>query len=233
MGATIRLDFTTPHALRSDAEYEAAAAAVDELIAEGFPADGSPEADRLDFLSALIMAYDAQHVRFGVDVETTPQEAVEFGLQQHGMTRADLAPIMGGKSRVSEFFAGVRSLSITQVGALRERLGLPADLLIPRVARQIATKPRDAAAKLMAEGRRVRPRTEVRTAAVSVGGKLLAVSQRSPRGKDAQIGVRGSRKAELGVVGVGSKKRSGTAKRGGAPKSAIGTDKRSSPRRKV
>jgi antitoxin component HigA of HigAB toxin-antitoxin module len=38
--------------------------------------------------------------------------------------------LMGGKPRVSEFFAGKRSLSVAQIRALREGLGIPADLLI-------------------------------------------------------------------------------------------------------
>jgi antitoxin component HigA of HigAB toxin-antitoxin module len=37
---------------------------------------------------------------------------------------------MGGKARVSEFFAGKRRLSIEQVRALRDALGIPADLLV-------------------------------------------------------------------------------------------------------
>jgi HTH-type transcriptional regulator/antitoxin HigA len=51
-------------------------------------------------------------------------------LEQKGMTRADLHELMGGKARVSEFFAGKRSLSVAQIRALREELGIPADLLI-------------------------------------------------------------------------------------------------------
>jgi len=47
-----------------------------------------------------------------------------------GMTRADLHSLMGGKARVSEFFAGKRSLSIVQIRALHRELGIPADLLI-------------------------------------------------------------------------------------------------------
>jgi transcriptional regulator with XRE-family HTH domain len=46
-------------------------------------------------------------------------------LEQKGMTRADLADIMGGKSRVSEFFAAKRDLSINQIRALRDVLGIP------------------------------------------------------------------------------------------------------------
>ena len=51
-------------------------------------------------------------------------------LEQKGMGRADLAEIMGGRSRVSEFFNGKRELSKAQIEALRDKLGIPADLLL-------------------------------------------------------------------------------------------------------
>jgi HTH-type transcriptional regulator/antitoxin HigA len=51
-------------------------------------------------------------------------------LKQKGMTRADLTESLGGKSRVSEFFAGKRALSTNQIKALRDLLGVPADLLL-------------------------------------------------------------------------------------------------------
>lgn len=62
--------------------------------------------------------------------DVTPQEAVAFMLDQKGMTRAELADIMGGRSRVSDFFNGKRGLSTGQVKALRNLLGIPADLLL-------------------------------------------------------------------------------------------------------
>lgn len=46
------------------------------------------------------------------------------------MTRAELAPLMGGRARVSEFFAGKRRLSISQIQRLRKALEIPADLLM-------------------------------------------------------------------------------------------------------
>jgi HTH-type transcriptional regulator/antitoxin HigA len=55
---------------------------------------------------------------------------VEFMLEQKGLTRAVLAEPFGGRSRVSDFFSGKRPLSMTQIKALRELLGIPADLLI-------------------------------------------------------------------------------------------------------
>jgi HTH-type transcriptional regulator/antitoxin HigA len=78
-------------------------------------------------LAVLIEAYDDQHYPVA---RTTPQKIVDFMLGQKGMTRAELAPVLGGRSRVSEFFAKKRRLSITQIKKIRDLLGIPADLLI-------------------------------------------------------------------------------------------------------
>jgi HTH-type transcriptional regulator/antitoxin HigA len=77
----------------------------------------------------LVEAYETDH---GIDLDDpTPQEAVDFMLEAKGLTRAALAPHMGGRSRVSDFFSGRRPLSTAQVASLRALLGVPADLLIP------------------------------------------------------------------------------------------------------
>jgi HTH-type transcriptional regulator / antitoxin HigA len=126
MTATM-LDFSTPHVLRTVKEYNAAVAEVDRLL-DANPKKGSTEHDRLEFLSVLIAAYEDAHVPEPRNL--TPQEAVDFFLEQHERTRAELAPVMGGRSRVSDFFKGVRALSTSQMKALRELLGVPADLLL-------------------------------------------------------------------------------------------------------
>jgi HTH-type transcriptional regulator/antitoxin HigA len=46
------------------------------------------------------------------------------------LTRADLVPLLGTASRVSEVMSGKRELSMTMVKRLRERFHVPADLLI-------------------------------------------------------------------------------------------------------
>ena len=122
------LDFTDPHLLRTDAEYKAAVAEVDALL-DADPRPGTKEYDRLEFLSVLIEEYEDEHEpASGAGV--TPQAVVDFMLEQKGLTRADLAEVIGGKSRVSEFFSGKRDLSREQIKALREMLGIPADLLL-------------------------------------------------------------------------------------------------------
>jgi HTH-type transcriptional regulator/antitoxin HigA len=125
---TAVLDFTKPHVLRSEAEYAEAVRMIDELL-DRDPGPGTEDHDLLEFLTVLIEAYEAKHYpdeRFA----SSPQDVTDFMLEQKGMQRGDLAEIMGGKSRVSEFFAGKRELSRAQIRALRDLLGIPADLLL-------------------------------------------------------------------------------------------------------
>jgi HTH-type transcriptional regulator/antitoxin HigA len=122
------LDTATPHVLRTAEEFDAAVAEVDRLV-DLYPEPFTAEFDRLELLSLLVEDYESRHNPID-DRDLTPQDVVDFMLDQRGMTRADLAPIMGGRSRVSDFFNGRRTLSKGQIEALREHLGIPADLLI-------------------------------------------------------------------------------------------------------
>lgn len=128
MATATALDFSKPHVLRNAREFRAAVAELDRL-ADADPAPGTEAYDRLEFLAVLIEAYENEHNPID-EHSGTPQSVVAFMLDQQGKTRADLAPLMGGKGRVSEFFAGKRSLSVQQIRALHRDLGIPADLLI-------------------------------------------------------------------------------------------------------
>jgi HTH-type transcriptional regulator/antitoxin HigA len=121
-----KLDFRRPHLLRNDLEYEAALSEIEALL-EADPARGTPEYERLEFLSVLAEQYEDEDSPLHAP---TPQALVELALELKGLTRGDLNDVMGGKSRVSEFLSGKRELSMTQVRALRDVLGIPADLLI-------------------------------------------------------------------------------------------------------
>lgn len=121
------LDFTQPHVLRDEAEYNKAVEEIDSLL-DADPPKGSADYERLEFLSVLVEEYEDRHFPMGEDV--SPQEAVDFMLEQKGLERSDLADWLGGRSRVSEFFSQKRKLSKGQVEALRKHLGLSADLLL-------------------------------------------------------------------------------------------------------
>ncbi|HEX8830894.1 MAG TPA: helix-turn-helix domain-containing protein [Longimicrobium sp.] len=122
------IDIPAPRVLRTREEYDAAAAEIDRLL-DLDPRPYTEDYDRLELLSVLVEDYDERNNPID-DSDLTPQSAVEFMLQQKGMSRAELADIMGGRSRVSDFFSGKRELSKRQIEALRDRLGIPADLLL-------------------------------------------------------------------------------------------------------
>ncbi len=123
---TAVLDFSKPHLLRTEAEYQAAIAEVERLLDEDVVA-GSEGYDRLEFLSVLVEHYEDEHYPMG---PVTPRQAVTFMLEQKGLRRSDLDDVMGGKARVSEFLGGKRDLSKSQVAGLRRLLGIPADILL-------------------------------------------------------------------------------------------------------
>jgi len=79
-----------------------------------------------------VEAYEA--VRWPREVASIP-EIIEYLMEQHDLTREDIAPIFGGLSKVSEVLNGKRPLSMTMVRRLRDRFGVSADILIPREER--------------------------------------------------------------------------------------------------
>ena len=58
-------------------------------------------------------------------------ELIRHLMDQHGLSRADMVPILGTPSRVSEVLRGKKELSMAMVQRLRARFGVPADLLMP------------------------------------------------------------------------------------------------------
>lgn len=124
----VRLDFRQLHAIRTEKEYEAAIAAIHSLFDRGNERSAVEE-DLFEFLSILAEAYEEANVTMPQD--SSPQEVVEFLLEQRGMTRAELQEALGGKGRVSEFFNHKRPLSKSQMLALKKIFRIPLDLLAP------------------------------------------------------------------------------------------------------
>jgi HTH-type transcriptional regulator/antitoxin HigA len=120
------LDFAKPHLLRNDHELELAIREIDRLIDRGVRT-GTEEGERLEFLSVLVKVYEDAHDPL---MDMSPQDVVDFMLDQRNLTRADLSDLMGGRSRVSDFFNGKRELSKNQARALATHLDVPIGLLI-------------------------------------------------------------------------------------------------------
>ena len=117
-----------PHVLRTPDEYDTAVAEIDRLL-DLDPVPFSTDSDRLELLSVLVEDYEVRHDPID-DSDLTPVDLVQFMVEQKGMSRAELAEIMRGRSRLSDFMSGKRELSKGQIQALRDKLGIPADLLL-------------------------------------------------------------------------------------------------------
>jgi HTH-type transcriptional regulator / antitoxin HigA len=87
----------------------------------------TPEADELDVFSTLIEAYEDK--RFPMDLPD-PIEATKFRMEQQGLTRKDLEPIIGTRTRIAEVLNKRRNLSIGMIRRLHDKLGIPAEVLI-------------------------------------------------------------------------------------------------------
>jgi HTH-type transcriptional regulator/antitoxin HigA len=108
----------------SDAELARARALVEQLWNSNNPADVA----RLEAQARLIAAYEEKKWP-----RRQPSVADLLGhlMDQHGLTRADLVPLLGTPSRVSEVMRGKKGLSMAMVQRLRARFRVPADLLLP------------------------------------------------------------------------------------------------------
>jgi len=92
---------------------------------------GTRAGDELDLLTTLVEHYERSAFPMGVP---GPVEAIEFRLEQSGLARKDLEPLIGSRGRVSEVMTGKRSLSIAMIRALHENLGIPLESLVPPAA---------------------------------------------------------------------------------------------------
>lgn len=88
---------------------------------------GTPEGDELEVLSILIEKYEDEHVDIGFP---DPIEAIKFRMEQLGYNQADLANVVGLKSRASEILNKKRKLSLEMIRQLHEKLHIPTDVLI-------------------------------------------------------------------------------------------------------
>lgn len=114
---------TTLIVIQNDADFTEAKALVEALMGSDDPRDR----DRMVAQARLVEAYE--RVQWPRRLATLPAILI-YLMDQHGISRADMVPVLGSSSRVSEVLNGKRELSLTMVRRLRERFNISADLLI-------------------------------------------------------------------------------------------------------
>ena len=110
--------------IRSEGNYRNALTEVERLW-DAEP--GSPEGDYVEVLSTLIEAYEAQHYPIPAP---DPIAAIEFVMEQKGLTRRDLEAAIGSRGRVSEVLNRKRALTLPMVRGLSALLCIPAEVLV-------------------------------------------------------------------------------------------------------
>ena len=115
-----------PKIIKTANQYLAYRAEVDRLASDD-PAVGTPAGDRLELLAKLVEDYEKERFKFK---RPDPIAAIRFRMEEQGLRQKDLAPLLGGKNRVSEVLARKRPLTLSMVRALYDSLRIPAELLI-------------------------------------------------------------------------------------------------------
>jgi HTH-type transcriptional regulator / antitoxin HigA len=110
--------------IRTKTDYKSAMAEVEHLWGAK---SGTAKGDRLDVLVTLIEAYEARH--FPMD-PPDPIQAIQFRMEQQGLTRKDLEPLIGSRARVAKVMNRKRSPSIDMIRRLHEQLGISAEVVI-------------------------------------------------------------------------------------------------------
>jgi len=139
--------------IRTEEEHDKAVARITLLMGAE---PGTAAADELDVLATLVDAYETNHFPIATP---DPVAIIKFQMEQQGLTRKDLEPMIGSRARVSEVLTGKRSLTLPMIRRLHAGLHIPIDLLIGSgltaspVARSRKRKPPVAAPR---ESRRAR-----------------------------------------------------------------------------
>ncbi|MBI3160723.1 MAG: transcriptional regulator [Chloroflexi bacterium] len=113
--------------IKNEKEYQEALRAIEDLMDA---ASGSPDEERLDLLSLLVRAYEAEHHPIGLP---DPIEAIKFRMHQEGLTQKDMQKYFGSQSKVSEVLNYKRPLSLSMIRALHAGLGIPAEVLVQEI----------------------------------------------------------------------------------------------------
>jgi HTH-type transcriptional regulator/antitoxin HigA len=111
--------------IRTEEDYDAAVTEIGRLWGASV---GTEDGDKLDILATLVDRYEK--ARWPIEDNTDPIELLHFAIDELGHTQAELAELLGSRSRASEVLNRKRALSIEMIRKINEAWKLPLELLI-------------------------------------------------------------------------------------------------------
>jgi HTH-type transcriptional regulator/antitoxin HigA len=91
----------------------------------------SLEGDRLEVLTLLVEQYEKVHYPIQ---DPDPIQFIEQVMENRGLTRKDLEPMIGPRGRVSDILNRSRPLTLEMIRKLVDQLHLPAEILVKSYA---------------------------------------------------------------------------------------------------
>jgi HTH-type transcriptional regulator / antitoxin HigA len=111
--------------IRNDDDHAAALAEIEKLWGA---AAGSEAGDKLDILATLVEKYE--DTRWPVTDASDPIDLLHFAISDLGHSQAELADLLGSRSRASEVLNRRRALTVEMIRTISEAWKIPADLLV-------------------------------------------------------------------------------------------------------
>ena len=103
--------------IRNHEDYQVALTEIERLFDAP---QGTPEFDRLEIMVTLYESI----------LSPEPIKAILYYMESRGLTRQDLEPVLGSRSRVAEILNRKRPLTLEMIRRLHTQLGIPAQTLI-------------------------------------------------------------------------------------------------------
>jgi HTH-type transcriptional regulator / antitoxin HigA len=111
--------------LHNDAHVKEALTVIDRLL--DIPQRSAAEEEYLQALTDLVETYENAHVAIPI---VAGVDALRYLMEENELTQADLAPLFGSRSIISEVLSGKRRLALSHITRLADRFGLPAQVFI-------------------------------------------------------------------------------------------------------
>lgn len=112
------------HPIKTEKDYDRSLQEIERLW--GSPVESS-DGEKLDILLILVEDYEAKHYPIA---PPDPIEAIKFRMEQSGIKRKDLEPLLTSRGRISEIFSKKRDLSLNMIRKLHHELHIPLESLI-------------------------------------------------------------------------------------------------------
>lgn len=113
--------------IRSDADHRAALAEIESCWGA---AEGTDAGDKLDVLVALVESYETRRWPIESTDAFDPVDVLQYAIEELGHTQAELAELLGSRSRASEVLSRKRALNVDMIHKISEGWKIPAELLV-------------------------------------------------------------------------------------------------------